>query len=69
MKLYDVEDPFKSPLNVFFPFDSVLPIPLEFFLTSSTVDEVFLKLKGWPQWNKVLKALEIKVEHSKTSKD
>ncbi|MBV5327513.1 MAG: DUF262 domain-containing protein [Chlorobium sp.] len=71
-ELYEVEDHINEPLNKFFPFDAIMPIPLEFFvnsaLKSATEQELLNDIYKWKHWAKVLKSWELKIEANKPTK-
>ena len=71
-ELYEVEDHINEPLDKFFPFDAILPVPLEIFvnaaLRSATDQELLNDIYKWKLWTKVHKSWEFKIETNKTSK-
>ena len=53
MQLYEIEDHLEHPLSDFFPYEADLPIPLEFFIQSETLDQFMAMLDKWPHWIKI----------------
>jgi len=56
MKLYGIEDHLDADsLDPFFPFDAVLPVPLKFFLCSTSATEVINSIKAWQHWKTIVR--------------
>lgn len=66
MLLYEVDDHLEASLDRFFPFDASLPLPFDLFIKSSLKDEkieqLMLKVNSWPNWKKIKKQWDEKVE-------
>lgn len=60
--VFEIDNYLDKCLDTFFPIDSRIPIPLHFFLDSSSAEEVSQKIKSWKLWEKVRKRIELKDE-------
>jgi hypothetical protein len=58
MNLYEVEDPLGADLDEFFPYDSVLPIPLSYFLEAAIkkhdTQQLVSEISNWKHWPKII---------------
>ncbi len=53
LRSYKVGDHLITPLDHFFPYDSLLPIPFEFFIQAENYASLVELIKGWKWWEKL----------------
>lgn len=47
LKLYNLKDPFEAPLENFYPYDAVEPIPFAFFIQAKSINELEKLIFDW----------------------
>jgi len=57
MILYEVEDHLNQELNMFYPYDAILPIPLSYFIQAGIkklpIENLLTQINNWEKWKKI----------------
>lgn len=53
LNIYGVENHLDKSLNLFFPYEAILPVPFSFLINSETFEEALIKIKKWKLFAKI----------------